>query len=218
MSSTDHPPAQRHDEPDTGPVGPFPAEALAGGAPPALGGPATGPSAARALAVPVLAGVAAVVVLGVYGRLHEPGTIAVDIAGFSGPAYVKAWLTTLAALLAVVQLVSALNMYGRIGRASPSWVSTVHRWSGRAAVLVTVPVVVHCLYVFGFEYDSTRVLVHSVAGCLFYGAFVTKMLSLTRRGLPGWTLPVVGGVVFGALVVLWLTAALWLFGARGLHL
>ena len=218
MSSTDHGPARMQDEPATGPVGPFPPGALAGGAPPALGGPSDGPSAARALAVPVLAGVAAVVVLGVYGRLHTPGTIAVNIAGFSGPAYVKAWLTTLAALLAVVQLVSALNMYGRIGPASPAWVSTVHRWSGRAAVLVTVPVVVHCLYVFGFEYGSTRVLVHSVAGCLFYGAFVTKMLCLTRRGLPGWTLPVVGGIVFTALVVLWLTAAVWLFDAKGLHL
>jgi hypothetical protein len=86
------------------------------------------------------------------------------------------------------------------------------------AVLATVPVVVHCLYVFGFEYSNTRVLVHSVAGCLFYGAFVTKMLGLTRRGLPGWTLPVVGGIVFSALVVLWLTAALWLFQTKGFHL
>lgn len=193
------------DDPPTGPVGPFPA---------AAGGPRTFPP----LAVPVLGGVALAVVLGVYGRLHEPGTIAVNVAGFSGPAYVKAWMTTLAALLAVVQLVSALNMYGRLGVGSPSWVPAVHRWSGRLAVLVTVPVVVHCLYVFGFEYDSPRVLVHSLAGCLFYGAFATKMLSLPRRDVPGWTLPVVGGIVFGALATLWLTAALWLFTTRGVHL
>ncbi|HEY2224364.1 DUF6529 family protein [Actinomycetospora sp.] len=191
---------------DTGPIGPFPVAR------------ATGRSPIPALAVPVLGGFALAVLLGVYGRLHEPGAVAVDIAGFSGPAYVKAWLTTVATLLAVVQLVSALNMYGRIGHASPSWVPAVHRWTGRLAVLVTVPVVVHCLYAFGFEYDSPRVLVHSLAGCLFYGAFATKMLSLPRRDLPGWTLPVVGGVVFSALVALWLTAALWLFTTRGLHL
>lgn len=212
MSSTDRgradtPPVD--DEPDTGPIGPLPAATTAG--PP-------GSPRLPALAVPVLGGLALAVVIGVYGRLHEPGQVAVNIAGFSGPAYVKAWLTTLACLLAVVQLVSALNMYGRIGSASPSWVSTVHRWSGRLAVLVTVPVVVHCLYAFGFGYDSPRVLVHSLAGCLFYGAFATKMLSLPRRDLPGWALPVVGGIVFSALVVLWLTAALWLFTTRGVHL
>lgn len=209
MSSTERGPAGvpgTDDEPATGPIGPLPS-ATAGGR-----------RALPPLAVPLLGGLALAVAVGVYGRLHEPGAVAVNVAGFSGPAYVKAWLTTVAALLAVVQLLSALNMYGRIGSASPSWVSTVHRWSGRLAVLVTVPVVVHCLYAFGFEYDSTRVLVHSLAGCLFYGAFATKMLSLPRRDVPGWTLPVVGGVVFSALVVLWLTAALWLFTTRGVHL
>ena len=209
MSSTEHGRVGvpgTDDEPATGPIGPLPLAT------------AERRRALPPLAVPLLGGLALAVVVGVYGRLHEPGAVAVNVAGFSGPAYVKAWLTTVAALLAVVQLLSALNMYGRIGSASPSWVSTVHRWSGRLAVLVTVPVVVHCLYVFGFEYDSTRVLVHSLAGCLFYGAFATKMLSLPRRDVPGWTLPVVGGVVFSALVVLWLTAALWLFTTRGVHL
>jgi hypothetical protein len=52
---------------------------------------------------------------------------------------------------------------------------------------------------------------------VFYGAFVTKMLSLTRRGMPSWSLPLLGGVVFTGLMVLWLTSALWLFSTRGLH-
>jgi Family of unknown function (DUF6529) len=208
MSSTEHGSAETTDTTDdapTGPVGPFPAAAIA--ARPGAG-----------LLVPVLAGVGVAVALGVYGRLHEPGAIAVDVAGFSGPAYVKAWLTTAATLLAVVQLVTAQSMYGRLRNWSPPWMPTVHRWSGRVAVLLTVPVVVHCLYALGFEYDRTRVLLHSVAGCLFYGAFVTKMLCLPRRGLPGWTLPVVGGLLFGALIVVWLTAALWLFTDQGVHL
>jgi hypothetical protein len=61
------------------------------------------------------------------------------------------------------------------------------------------------------------VLFHSLFGCLFYGAFVTKMLVLSRKGLPGWALPVVGGVVFTALVGLWVTAGLWVFATQGLH-
>ncbi len=191
-----------------------PAPAVTAGPPPTLAGHSAGRSAP--LLVPLLAGLAVAVVLGVYGRLHEPTGVAISVAGFSGPGYVKAWLATLAVILAVVQLVTALDMWGRFGRSAPAWVGPVHRWSGRVAVIATVPVVVHCLYAFGFEYDSPRVLVHSLVGCLFYGAFVAKMLSLTRRGLPGWALPVLGGAVFTGLAVLWLTSAVWLFTTKGL--
>lgn len=157
--------------------------------------------------------------LGVYGRLHEPSNFVFYLPLFTDGAPAKAWLATLAVLLAVVQLVSALAMYGRLPRiTAPSWTGGLHRWSGRAAVLVSVPVAVHCLYALGFRYGEPRVLVHSVAGCFFYGAFVAKMLLLRRPGAPAWTLPVLGGAVFTALVVLWLTSAVWFFSANGLVL
>jgi hypothetical protein len=108
-------------------------------------------------------------------------------------------------------------MYGRIPVRAPHWIGTLHRWSGRAAVLVTVPVAVHCLYALGFETNALRGLVHSVAGCFFYGAFVAKMLVLQRHEAPSWALPVLGGAVFTGLTVLWLTAAAWFFGTSGLH-
>lgn len=155
--------------------------------------------------------------LGVYGGLHEPSNFVFYLPLFTDGAPAKSWLATLAVLLAVVQLVSALVMYGRLPRiTAPSWTGTLHRWSGRVAVLVSVPVAVHCLYALGFRYGEPRVLVHSVAGCFFYGAFVAKMLLLRRSGAPAWTLPVLGGAVFTALVVLWLTSAVWFFSANGL--
>ena len=158
------------------------------------------------------------VALGVYGRLHEPALFAVNIAGFSSSLAAKSWLATLAFVLALVQLVSALIMYGRFPSiTAPSWIGTLHRWSGRAAVLVTVPVAVHCLYALGFEYGEPRILVHSLFGCFFYGVFVTKMLLLTRKDAPKWSLPVFGGAVFTALVVLWLTSSVWYFGTRGIR-
>jgi hypothetical protein len=80
-----------------------------------------------------------------------------------------------------------------------------------------VPVAVHCLYALGFESASPRVLVHSLLGCFFFGAFTAKMLLLTRKGLPGWALPVFGGLVFTALAGLWLTSALWFFTNLGVH-
>ena len=91
-----------------------------------------------------------------------------------------------------------------------------HRWSGRAAVLLTVPVAVHCLYALGFDGYSPRVLLHSLFGCFFYGAFVAKMLVLSRDDTPGWALPVLGGAVFTALTALWLTASLWFFTTVGI--
>lgn len=166
------------------------------------------------LLVPVAVGALVAVTLGVYGGLHEPTGIAVSVAGFSGARSVKAWLTTVAFLLALVQLATALGMWGKLP-GGPR-VDALHRWSGRAAVLLTVPVVLHCLYALGFQSGAPRVLIHSLLGCFFYGAFVTKMLALTRRGLPGWTLPVVGGLVFTSLVGLWLTSSLWYFTTFGL--
>jgi uncharacterized membrane protein len=176
--------------------------------------PVSDPKAAGIL-VPLVVGCLVAVLLGVYGSLHEPTGFAVNISGFSSGAYAKAWLATVAVLLAVVQLVTARMMYSPA--ATPGWVPGLHRWSGRIALLLTVPVVVHCLFALGFETYSPRVLVHSVLGCVVYGAFVAKMLSLTRRGVPGWALPLLGGLLFAALVTVWFTSAVWLFGTKGLH-
>lgn len=168
------------------------------------------------LLVPLVAGALVAVSLGVYGRTHVPTGFAVGVAGFSGPLAMKAWLTTGAALLAIVQVVSALAMWGRIPLRGV-WVAPAHRWSGRAAFALTVPVAFHCLYALGAQFDVPRVLAHSLLGCLFYGVFTAKMLALPRRGLPGWTLPVLGGLAFTALVGLWLTSSYWFlttFGPR----
>ena len=170
---------------------------------------------AKPLVVALASGWAVAVVLGVYAKLHHPAHYALDVAGFSSPLYAKAWLTTAAAVFAVVQLVTGY----RITRgAAAAWMPVVHRWSGRIAILLTVPVIVHCIYALGFGAYSPRVLAHSVLGCIFYGAFVAKMLSLVQRDkMPKWVFPVLGGVVFVSLIALWATSALWLFAAKGVH-
>jgi hypothetical protein len=160
--------------------------------------------------------------LGVYGRLHEPASVALNIAGFSSGIAAKSWLGTGAFLLALVQLWSAAALYGRLGRrwraagGAPGWVAGLHRWSGRAAVLLTVPVAVHCLYALGYSDGTPRVLVHSLAGCFLYGVFVTKMLVLQQPRSPRWSLPLFGGLLFTTLTAVWLTSALWFFSTSGL--
>jgi hypothetical protein len=169
------------------------------------------------LLVPVLVGAAVAVALGVYGKVHTPSGIAVNVAGFSSTQTVKVWLASAAAFFALVQLASALAMWGRLGGFSPPWAGTAHRWSGRVAFLLTVPVAVHCLYALGFGSYSSRVLVHALLGCFFFGAFTAKMMILPKKGVPGWTLPVAGGLVFTALIGLWLTSAFWFFSTVGVR-
>jgi hypothetical protein len=186
------------------------------GPPPA---PAAVPARRRpivAVLVAVVAGVAVSVGLGVYGRLHTPTGVAVNIAGFSSPVAVKAWLATVVFAFGLFQFGSALVMYGKVpGVRAPSWIGAAHRWSGRIAVLVSVPVAVQCLYALGFQDFGVRGLVHSLLGCFFYGAFVAKMLLLSRADSPGWAIPLVGGLLFAALTGIWLTAALWYFTTFG---
>lgn len=164
----------------------------------------------------VLIGALVAVALGAFGKVHEPQFFSVNLAGFSSGTAVKSWLATLTIALAVFQLGSALLMYRVFPGRTPQWIGTAHVWSGRLAVLASVPVAVHCLYALGFQATDTRVLFHSLFGCLFYGVFVTKMLLLTRKGLPGWVIPVFGGLLFFALVYVWVTSAWWFFQTSGL--
>jgi Family of unknown function (DUF6529) len=167
----------------------------------------------------VALGAVAAVGLGVFGKLHEPQYFSINLAGFSSGLAAKAWLSTVAMLLALFQLVSAFAMYRLIpGGKAPAWMGTAHVWSGRLAVLVSVPVAVHCLYALGFQSYDSRVLFHSLFGCFFYGAFVTKMILLTRKSLRGWVIPIAGGLLFFALVYVWLTSALWFFDTNGITL
>src|SRR4051812_5288399 len=170
------------------------------------------------IAVAVLIGALVAAALGVFGKLHHPHFLAVDVAGFSSLIAAKTWMATLALGLALFQFGSAFAMYGLLPRGRvPAWVSTAHVWSGRLAVLASIPVAVHCLYALGFQATDTRVLFHSLFGCFFYGVFVTKMLLLTRKGVAPWVIPIAGGLTFFGLVFIWLTSALWFFETSGVH-
>jgi hypothetical protein len=179
--------------------------------------PGRASSGAAMLVVPSLIGALVALTLGIYGHLHHPTGIAINIAGFSSPGSVKSWLATGAIAFAVVQVGSALVMYGKVPRiAAPSWIGGLHRWSGRIAFLLAVPVAVHCLYALGYQSYSSRVLVHSLLGCAFFGAFTVKMLILPKRELPSWMLPTWGALVFTALTGVWLTSAYWFFSTFGI--
>jgi hypothetical protein len=174
-------------------------------------------SGAAKIVVPSLIGALVALTLGIYGHIHHPTGIAVNLAGFSGPLTAKAWLATGATVAGVIQVISALIMYGKIKIQAPPWIGGLHRWSGRVAFLLAVPVAVHCLYALGYQTYSTRVLIHSLLGCLFFGFFTVKMLVLPKKDMPGWLLPTLGGLAFAALTGIWLSSAYWYFSNFGIH-
>lgn len=188
-------------------------------APPPAPAPAA-PAQTKVL-VALLAGAAVAVLLGVYGRAHDPTGEEFATLFFDNQINMKAWFATAAVLSVLVQITSALRLYGKIGSGRPpSWLGDLHRLSGTVAFTLTLPVAYHCLWSLGFDADIglNRVFVHSIAGCLFYGAMVSKVLVVRSKGLPGWTLPLVGGVIFVGLVLAWLTSAFWFFDTQGLGL
>ena len=163
--------------------------------------------------VAVAVGAAVSILLGTYGRVHDPTGDTALVAFFSGQIQFKAWLGTLTVLFAVAQVVSALRLYGRVGPPAPPWLGEVHRLTGTLAFLFSLPIAYHCLWSIGFWADPglNRVFIHSVAGCLFYGVFAVKVLAVRSGDRLGWALPILGGTAFTLLVLVWFTSSYWFF-------
>ncbi len=174
------------------------------------------PDASSRLLLAGAVGALVAVSLGVYGNVHDPANDLAITLGFRDTITMKVWLASAASLLAVAQLLSALWMYGKLPLGdAPEWIGGAHRISGRLAFLLSLPVAYHCLYQLAFQHSSARVLAHSLLGCLFYGAFATKIMIVRSRGLPGIVLPIAGGVLFTLLIAVWLTSGLWFISKNG---
>ncbi len=169
----------------------------------------------RMLAAGVVGALVAVA-LGVYGSVHDPATDLSITLGFKDTITMKVWLASIAALLGVFQVLSAMWIYGKlpVGQ-KPAWINGAHRISGRLAFLISLPVAYHCLYQLAFQDSTARVLAHSLLGCVFYGAFATKVMLIRTPGKPGIVTPVAGGVLFAVLIGAWLTSGLWFISENG---
>jgi hypothetical protein len=133
---------------------------------------------------------------------------------FSSTIAGKAWFATAAVILAIVQVSTGARIFGklqRIVRIPRPYVNRVHRWSGRLALLCTLPVAFHCIFILGFQTVTPRVVIHSVLGSFVYGVVAVKIFFVRDSDHPRWTLPLVGGTLFAVLVGLWATSAAWYF-------
>jgi hypothetical protein len=147
------------------------------------------------------------------GTIREAYTTPFFHLFFKDVIQMKAWLVTAVVVLACGQLLTAARIYDLLRFPPPKGrlYHAVHRWSGRAAVLLTLPVAYHCIFMLGFSTNSARVLIHSLLGSALYGAVVAKVLIVRSSRFANWVLPAAGGLLFSILVGLWLTSALWFF-------
>jgi hypothetical protein len=178
------------------------------------------------MAVPLTAfvlGAVVAVLVGVFGKLHDPTTQGLTTLWFRTVIDMKVVFATVIGVLAIWQIIGGLWIYGRLGRPAPSWAGTVHRISGGIAVVLAVFVAYCCLWALGLESGTlkdgepvgTRTVVHGVLGCAVMGAFVVKAAAVRSRRAPGWFLPVAGGLLFALLIAAVLTSAGWYLTTRG---
>ena len=180
---------------------------------------ASRPKGNRRVALIAVAGLAVTAVLYFVGRnvLSTSSYSATGLFGQTGVGVLslKSLLATVALGLAVVQVGLAAWMYGKLpfaGRAGKP-IRLTHRVIGGAAFLVTLPVAIHCATAYGVKLTDWRIVVHSIAGCFLYGAFVAKVLLVHTKKLPGWALPVAGGILAVLILVLWYTAGLYYYNS-----
>ena len=182
--------------------------------------------AQKSMAIPLTAFTAGAVVallVGAFGRVHDPTLDGTTTLGYPTVLAMKTVVTTGIAVLVVVQLVTALWLYGKLGIRAPSWLGTVHRGSGATALVLSLFVAYHCLWSLGLEVGtlpdgqpvSTRTFVHGLLGCAVLGAIVVKIVAVRSRRAPGWFLPVAGGLLFSLLVLAILTSAAWYIATKG---
>jgi hypothetical protein len=180
----------------------------------------------KSMAVPLTAftvGAVVAVLVGVFGRVHDPSLAHTTSLGFSTVLGMKVVLATVVGVLALLQLIGATWIYGKLGRPAPSWVGPAHRTSGVVALVLAVFIAYHCLFALGLEWGTTadgykvpvRGVVHGILGCIFFGAIIVKVTAVRSKRAPGWFLPVAGGLIFTLLIALVLTSAVWYLSTNG---
>jgi hypothetical protein len=178
------------------------------------------------MSVPLTAfvvGAVVAVLVGVFGKLHDPTLDGTTTLGFRTVIDMKVVLSTVVGVLVLLQLLGGLWIFGRLGRPAPAWVGPAHRACGAVAVVLAVFVAYNCLWALGLESGTlkdgesvgTRTVVHGLLGCAVMGAFVVKAAAVRSKRAPGWFLPVAGGLLFALLMGVVLTSAGWYISSRG---
>ncbi|MDX6374439.1 MAG: hypothetical protein QOD98_3427 [Nocardioidaceae bacterium] len=181
---------------------------------------------AKGMTVPLVAfaaGAAVAVVIGVFGRVHDPTTDGTFTLGFHTVIQMKVVLTTVIGVLVIAQVLGALVLYGKLPIKAPSWLGKAHRTAGVITLALAVVVAYHCLWALGLEYGhfddgekvGARTVVHGVLGCAVFGAAIVKIAAVRAKRAPSWFLPLAGALLFTLFVAVVLTSSVWYYANYG---
>jgi len=126
--------------------------------------------------------------------------------------HLLAWKTAVASLvvaLAALQVALAGRFWaGRGLPLAPATASTIHRWNGRALLVLSLVIAYVCLLVQAGPTTPLRILLHSILGGTLFVLLGAKLAVLhVIRNRDSW-LPVLGIALFANYVGLWLLSAL----------
>src|SRR5207247_10199850 len=93
----------------------------------------------RWVAAPLLAFALVSLTAGLLAK-HEPRSKGYFKLFFSDTLHMKAAFATAVVVLACLQLFTAAWIFRKLPWPKPAWVNPVHRWSGRLAFVLTLPV------------------------------------------------------------------------------
>src|SRR4051794_14961156 len=97
------------------------------------------PTAQKSMAIPLAAFTAGAVIallLGVFGKVHDPTVKGTTTLGFHTVIDMKVVITAVIGVLAVLQLIGALWLFGKLRIQAPPWLGTAHRISGAITVVL----------------------------------------------------------------------------------
>ena len=127
--------------------------------------------------------------------------------------FLKALGASLAFVLAVLNLLIMLQLYGRIRLFpwAPAPLAWWHRRQGDVILVVFVLIAYHCLRYGYIDPASPRVLSHSILGSLTVAVILLKLV--TVRWIPRLMehIAIIGSTLFVATTGTVLTSALWYF-------
>jgi len=131
---------------------------------------------------------------------------------------IKSTLTVLAFVFAIVLPSLALTAWFSVRLSDPAKARlfTIHRWIGRAYLLIVFTVgVVYCLLAIGIQGYDRRVFTHSALGLAVVALLVVKVLAV-RGKIPPLSdhLPKLGSMLAVLTLGIFLTSAFWYFRAQ----
>ena len=140
--------------------------------------------------------------------------IAVDTIGFlnriTGHQLLlwKVVATTTVFALAGLQVLLAARFYGRtaLPGISGGTAATLHRWSGRVALVLAVAVAYACVVGPAGPTSPTRVLLHSIFGIAAFVVLTVKFLILRVVKGGDKALPIAGVSLFLVFAAIWATS------------